>query len=192
MEFGEEDGCFLQWDGSTSGPIRISNNGPGTVYYSWRSEGVPGTGMMAEEDRGIVIRRRFLDIEGDEIDISSMDQGDLAVAEITVDAGDDAVDNLVITDLLPAGLEIENAALKTSRLVSWVKKKSTLPLRHTESRDDRLITFAGSFSGKKVFYYLLRAVTPGSYVYPPIAAECMYDPDLRSVSGGGKICIELR
>ncbi|MEA1927100.1 MAG: hypothetical protein U9N73_02755, partial [Candidatus Auribacterota bacterium] len=190
VEFGEEDECFIQWKGSTSGAIRISNNGPGTVYYSWRSEGVPASGMMEEEDRGIIIRRRFLDIEGDEIDISSLNQGDLAVAEVTVDAGDDEMDNLVVTDLLPAGLEIENAALKTSRLVSWVKKKSTLPLRHTESRDDRLIVFAGAFSGKKVFYYLLRAVTPGDYIYPPIAAECMYDPDLRSVSWGGRVLID--
>ena len=147
--------------------------------------------MMEEEDRGIVIRRRFLDVAGEEIDISSLCQGDLAVAEITVDAGDDEMDNLVITDLLPAGLEIENAALKTSRLVPWVKKKSTLPLRHTESRDDRLIVFAGGFSGKKVFYYLIRAVTPGVYVYPPISAEAMYDPALRSVSGCGRISIDL-
>ena len=192
VEFGEEDESFFQWDGNSTGSIRITNNGPGTVYYSWRSEGVPGTGMMEEEDRGIVIRRRFIDVAGEEIDISSLCQGDLAVAEITVDAGDDEMDNLVITDLLPAGLEIENAALKTSRLVPWVKKKSTLPLRHTESRDDRLIVFAGGFSGKKVFYYLIRAVTPGVYVYPPISVEAMYDPALRSVSGGGRIRIDLR
>lgn len=191
VELGDEDECFFKWDGNSAGLIRVSNSGPGVVYYSWRSEGVPGTGMMEEEDRGIIIRRRFLDIKGDEIDISALDQGDLVVAEVTVDAGDGEVDNLVITDLLPAGLEIENAALKTSRLVSWVKKKTTLPLRHTEIRDDRLIIFAGSFSGKKAFYYLLRSVTPGVYIYPPITAECMYDPDLISISGGGKICIEF-
>ncbi len=190
MEFGEEDECSFQWEGDRSGSIRISNKGPGTVYYSWSSEGVPATGIMKEEDRGIIVRRRFLDTEGEEIDISILTQGELAVAEILVDAGSDGVDNLVITDLLPAGLEIENAALKTSRLVSWVKKKSTLPLRHTESRDDRLIAFAGSFSGKKKFYYLLRAVTPGDYIYPPVSAEAMYDPDIMSVSGGGRIIID--
>lgn len=191
IPFGEDDDCFFRFAETAREPLRIRNNGPGTVYYSWSSEGVPAGGAVKEEDRGIAVRRRFLDTEADEIDISTLRRGDLVVVEITVDAGSGEIDNLVITDLLPAGLEIENAALKTSRLVAWTGEKSTLPLRHTDIRDDRLIAFTGSFSGKKSYYYLARAVTPGLYIYPPVSAECMYDSDLRSVSGVGKIRVEL-
>lgn len=190
IAFGENDECFFNLENDNPGLIRISNKGPGPVYYSWSSKGVPVTGMMKEADRGIIIRRRLLDNEGNEIEIAFIKQGEPVVVELMVDVGDEEVDNLVITDLLPAGLEIENAALNISRLIPWVKKKSTLPVRHTDDRDDRLIIFTGGFSGEKKFYYLLRAVTAGEFVQPPVTAECMYDPELRSVSGKGKISVK--
>jgi uncharacterized protein YfaS (alpha-2-macroglobulin family) len=38
-----------------------------------------------------------------------------------------------------------------------------------------------------VFYYAVRAVTPGVFVYAPVVAEAMYDGNYRSASGGGEL-----
>jgi uncharacterized protein YfaS (alpha-2-macroglobulin family) len=79
--------------------------------------------------------------------------------------------------------------LKTSQTVSWCKEKQTLALAHTDVRDDRLVVFAGPFAGGKAYtyYYAVRAVTPGEFVWPAIRADCMYDPAARSAHGVGKI-----
>jgi uncharacterized protein YfaS (alpha-2-macroglobulin family) len=94
----------------------------------------------------------------------------------------------VIDDLLPAGLEVENPNLRTSQNVSWMKKPS-YSLQNLDIRDDRVILFIDSVSGTADYYYVARAVTPGEYVYPPVSAECMYDPLVRSVNGKRKIII---
>ncbi len=188
IDSDKTNGRLVTFSENTDGPIRVENEGPGTVYYSWRMEGVPVSGEVAETNSGISIRRRFLDMEGGEIEAVDLEQGGPVVIEITVDGGGEEIDNLVITDLLPAGLEIENPAFSTSRV--WTGKKSTLPVRHADLRDDRLLIFTGSFSGEKTYYYLARAVTPGNYTYPLITAECMYDPAVKSVNGGGRIRVK--
>ncbi len=54
-------------------------------------------------------------------------------------------------------------------------------------RDDRLIV-AGSMpdSGRAVIVYLARAITPGSFIVPPVRAECMYDTGISSLNAGPK------
>jgi uncharacterized protein YfaS (alpha-2-macroglobulin family) len=55
-------------------------------------------------------------------------------------------------------------------------------------RDDRMILFTDFYwTGEYHFYYALRAVTEGSFVLPPIKAECMYDPAVYSMSGQGSV-----
>ena len=55
-------------------------------------------------------------------------------------------------------------------------------------RDDRLVLMTDVPAGVSTFTYLARAVTPGSYIIPPVHAECMYDPGINSLAdGGGKL-----
>ncbi len=170
--------------------VQITNAGPGTVYYYWHSEGVPADGQVRELDQGLVVHRRLLDLDAQPRRTTRFGQGDLVVVELTLDAGDAMLDNVAIEELLPSGLEIENANLKTAGLVSWLKDRQTLPTRQTEVRDDRLVIFTGAFSGKQSFYYVARAVTIGDFVWPPVSAACMYDPDTRSVHDQSRLQVE--
>jgi uncharacterized protein YfaS (alpha-2-macroglobulin family) len=166
----------------------IHNSGGGSIFYYWKSEGVPADGHVTEADRGIEVRRELLSIDGQKLNSLDLKQGDLYVMKTTVHSSG-SLDNVVIEDLLPAGLEIENAKLKTSQAVSWIKGKQNLNLSHMDIRDDRMIAFTGSFSGEKSYYYALRAVTVGEFVLPAISASCMYDPDIQSVHGRGSVRI---
>jgi uncharacterized protein YfaS (alpha-2-macroglobulin family) len=171
------------------GQVEIRNEGQGAIYYCWKSEGVPADGAMPEEDRGLKVRRQLLDLAGKSVAGAQLPQGELFVVEVTLETDNLSAENIVVQDLLPAGLEIENANLKTSQTVSWCKEKQTLALAHTDVRDDRLVVFAGPFAGGKAYtyYYAVRAVTPGEFVWPAIRADCMYDPAARSAHGVGKI-----
>ncbi len=165
----------------------VENDGPGTLYCSWLAEGIPLKVVGNEKDAGITARRIFMDLEQKPVSVDAVRQGELLIVELTVNTLGRRLDNLVIEDLLPAGMEIENANLKTSQLVTWAKKKSNLPVRHMEVRDDRLLVFAEAFHGEKKLYYAVRAVTPGTYTRPALTVSSMYDPGIRSVHGAGKL-----
>ncbi len=175
------------FDAIPGDPVRIANRGEGDLYYFWSVEGVPARAGALESDSGLKARRVFRDLDLREIDPSRLRQGDLVVVELALDSGEEPLDNVAVEDLLPAGLEIENPDLKTSRLVPGLQEKATLPVRHTDLRDDRLLVFTGPFLGPKSFFYAARAVSLGEFALPPISASCMYDPTIRSVHGGGRM-----
>ena len=55
-------------------------------------------------------------------------------------------------------------------------------VQHEEYRDDRYVAAVKLYQGSPArLFYLVRAVTPGTYVVPPPQAEDMYRPELRGV-----------
>jgi len=96
----------------------------------------------------------------------------------------------LITDLLPAGLEIENFNLGDAKqwadvVVGEVQisdRSRAADVKHEEFRDDRYVAALKLSRGSTAHvFYLVRAVTPGTYMVPPPLAEDMYRPDLRGV-----------
>ena len=61
-------------------------------------------------------------------------------AKITIKALDKDLENVVMADLLPAGLEIENPRLLTTAPPPWIGRKTHHP-EHMDIRDDRMLTF---------------------------------------------------
>ena len=168
------------------GKMTITNNGPGTFLYTFRVEGIPGNPVeyykqAAGHNEGLIVHRSFLDEKGDPIDLTQVKQNALVIAEITLDPNGNEYDNIAIEDLLPAGLEIENPNLETTELMPWAAKQFDW-CSHRDIRDDRLLLFSRPVYGRSKFYYVARAVTPGKFIVPPITAECMYKPEIRSVN----------
>lgn len=179
----------LHWTSPVPGAVqslRLANHGPGTCWYSVRTDGVPTTGEAQTYDEGIAIRREFLDPQGRPLDARKLKQGDLAVVRLILDTRGTACQNLVVEDLLPAGWEIENPALATARTLPWVDAKTDWCI-HRELRDDRVLLFTGAVSDKAEYYYTVRAVTPGVFALPPVRVEAMYQPEVRSQNGGGRV-----
>ncbi len=170
-----------------AGALTIANQGPGPLYYWSRFSGV-STDPEPDCDRGVAVRRTFLDGAGRACDPQTLKQGDLVVVRIAVDTLGRTLDHLVIEDLLPAGWEIENPNLATARVFAWLTAAAE-PARYRDARDDRMLFFTGPMSGIQYFHYAARAVTPGTYRHPPVTVSGMYAPDIRSVSGGGEVCV---
>ncbi|HOO20201.1 MAG TPA: MG2 domain-containing protein [Kiritimatiellia bacterium] len=172
------------------GGVEIRNDGPGKAYLCVRYEGVSAEPEPASS-QGVAIRREWLDLNGNPIEPDAVRQGDLLVARLTVDPQGNRLDQLVIEDLLPAGLEIENANLATAQLVPWLeKKKKGEGDRHREARDDRMLIFTGPIPGEETaFHYAVRAVTPGTFVLPPPTVAGMYEPEFRGAGEGGELVV---
>lgn len=187
-----KSGKDMQWTSMEAGAakdLRIMNRGPGVCWYGVRMEGVPTAGTVTNFDAGVSIRREFLDQTGKPMDLKTIKQGDLAVVKLTIDTRGESAGNLVIEDLLPAGLEIENPALATTKVLPWVTAKTDWCI-HREIRDDRLLLFTGGVYGTAEYFYTVRAVTPGVFTLPPVRVEAMYRPEVRSVNGAG--IVEVR
>lgn len=171
------------------GQVTVAIKGEGTCYYYAETAGVSLT-PVPHVDNGIVVRREFFDRRGHRVDLNRVKQGDLLVARVMVKTAEDNVENVAIVDLLPTGLEIENPRLATSARVDWLDSDQFEP-KYIDIRDDRILLFANfDEAGTKYFYYAVRAVSCGTFVVPPIKAECMYEPEVTSLASGGKMVIE--
>ena len=141
-------------------------------------------------DAGMAVRREFVQDGAPLGNRAVLRQGEQILVRLTVDPLGNRLDNLVIEDLLAAGLEVENQRLSTSQIHHGESYRSTLPVRHLDIRDDRVLLFTGSVGQPASYHYVVRAVTPGIFILPPVSGECMYDPAIRSVHGKGAVCIE--
>ncbi len=187
--FSNEEDLILKNQSLADGEITISLDGVGENYYFAQVNGVPLSGEVKEYDSGVEVRREYLDKNGKPLDINDIKQGDLVVAKITVKTLQNNLDNMVIVDMLPAGLEIENPRLGNYSSIDWIYD-DYFPVEYMDIRDDRLLLFASMYyEDTYTFHYTLRAVTVGEFVLPPIKAECMYEPEISSISGSGSIKI---
>ncbi|MGA0557017.1 alpha-2-macroglobulin family protein [Larkinella sp. VNQ87] len=166
--------------------LTLRTQGNGRLYWFAQTEGLSATGSYTEEDAGLRVRREFLDRDG--APMSSFKQNDLVVVRITL-ASDNGlpVNNVVMTDMLPAGFEIENPRLTEPREMPWIKNASTP--EHFDVRDDRIHFFTSAGETTKTFYYLVRVVSRGRFALGPVSADAMYDGSLRSYAGGGRLTI---
>jgi alpha-2-macroglobulin len=188
-------------------PLAIVNTGdaPTGAVVS-----VVGAALTAEPpvSRGFTVERTYYTLDGRKADLASatggtarLNQNDRLVVVLKVDATDTG-GRILLVDRLPAGLEIENPRLVDSgdiKSLSWLK--TTVAPQHTEFRDDRFVAafdFFGSVgrgrggdsadpaSGATVAY-IVRAVTPGSFVHPAATMEDMYRPARHARTAAGRL-----
>jgi uncharacterized protein YfaS (alpha-2-macroglobulin family) len=139
---------------------------------------------------GLHISRDFFALDGQPLDIVQLKSGDLVIVRLTAGADKRTPDALLV-DLLPAGFELENqnlggSSVDLSRLAvagkSLADWQQQAHIGHLEYRDDRFVAALPlSEYENATVYYLVRAVTPGTYSVPPSYVEDMYRPERQSV-----------
>ena len=170
--------------------VTLAAIGDGEVYYFWDSEGIKLNEKVKEKDVFMEVRRKYYSYKtGNAITNSIFDQGELIVCKISLTGFDRSAENIVISDLIPAGFEIENPRLNASTDLLW-KPKFPMNIEYMDIRDDRLLLFTNlERRTTREFYYLLRAVNQGKYELPVISAEAMYDREFHSYNGAGKVAV---
>ena len=181
------------WSGTAAelkgSQIEIVGKGDGSIYYYWQAEGISQSGQFVEEDSYLKVRRRFYDRYGRVLDGNSFRQNDLVVVGITLERSFNTdVENIVITDLLPAGFEIENPRTREIPGMDWIKDAATPTA--LDVRDDRIHFFVDLTSNKQTYYYAVRAVSPGQFKMGPVSADAMYNGEYHSYHGAGMVRIE--
>jgi len=179
-----------QWVGNQTAlkgtNVDIETKGSGRLYFFWVAEGISSTGAYKEEDNYLKVRKRFYDRTGKPLTGNTFKQNDLIIIGITLERSYSTdIENVVITDLLPAGFEIENPRTKEIPGMEWIKDAASV--RSLDVRDDRIHFFVDADYTKKNFYYAVRAVSPGIYKMGPVSADAMYNGEYHSYHGAGVI-----
>ncbi|MFT3824842.1 MAG: MG2 domain-containing protein [Chitinophagaceae bacterium] len=170
--------------GGTS--IDIASKGSGRLYYYWQSEGISASGSYKEEDNYIRVRRKFFDRFGRMVNDNTFRQNDLVIVQITLEKNySGSVENIAVSDLIPAGFEIENPRTKEIPGMDWIKDASTPTA--LDVRDDRINLFVDLYNTRQTYYYAVRAVSPGIYRMGPVSADAMYNGEYHSYNGAGTI-----
>ena len=169
--------------------VEIAVKGTGALYYFWQVEGLSSDGKVKEEDNFIRVRKMFYDRNGRAISGTTFDQNDLVVVKISVSSMDrSSVKNVVITDILPAGFEIENPRLSQTADMQWIKDDSNP--EHFDVRDDRINYFTEVDGTVRNYYYVVRAVSKGNFIMGPVSADAMYNGEYHSYNGAGVIRVK--
>lgn len=187
----QNDGSTLRLSAKDLGgsAVDIHVSGNGKLYYFWQAEGITADGSFKEEDSYIKVRKRFYDRYGRELSSAGFKQNDLVVVAITLENSySQAIENIVITDLLPAGFEIENPRTKEIPGMNWIK--NDFQPTHLDVRDDRIHFFVDLYNQPQTYYYAVRAVSPGTFRMGPVMADAMYNGEYHSYHGAKTITVQ--
>jgi alpha-2-macroglobulin len=166
--------------------LQIKMKGKGNYYYFAEVSGISATGKYKEEDSYLKVRRGYYDRDGKLVTNNTFKQNDLIIVKLTLEAQYNGnIDNVVVTDMLPAGFEIENARLSTLPEIKWVSNGDEPD--YMDIRDDRINMFTSVGSKVKTFYYMVRAVSPGTFQAGPVQADAMYNGAYHSYNGAAEI-----
>ncbi len=170
--------------------FNVENKGAGPIRFVQSTRGVPQRSLPPVEN-GFSIKRTIYNADGELMDLSEVEQNDLMVVIIEGHSKTRQQHEALIVDLLPAGFEIENAALGSG---AARESYSFLPgLSRTEfeaARDDRYVAAINvGPQGKFALAYIVRAVTPGTYVQPAIFIEDMYKPQYHARGSIGEVSV---
>jgi uncharacterized protein YfaS (alpha-2-macroglobulin family) len=176
----------LKGAGGGAPKVDIVTRGSGKVYYFWQVEGISATGAYKEEDSYLKVRKRFFDRNGRPVSGTTFHQNDLVIVQVSLEKSYSSyIDNVVITDMLPAGFEIENPRTKDIPGMDWIKDGDTPTA--LDVRDDRINFFVNMHDNRQVYYYAVRAVSPGIYRMGPVGADAMYNGEYHSYNGAGTV-----
>ena len=168
--------------------VRFSPQGDLPLYVSTDIAGVPRTAPPVD-DHFVSIRRQYYTLDGKPWEPKPLKEGDALIVGLKLEARQ-AMPDALLVDLLPGGLEIENFNLTDAQQwadvvvqgIAIADRANAADVRHEEFRDDRYVAALNLAQGQQAHvFYLVRAVSPGTFRVPPPLVEDMYRPEIRGI-----------
>jgi len=181
---------FTDADFANGETVVIANTGDTATEAKLTTSGIPTVPPEASSD-GFTIRREYFAPDGTSIGtyLDAVAQNDRFVVVLTMRSTELGSGQYVVADPLPAGFEIENPDLSAGAGVgdlSWLSVDAPV---HVESRTDQYVAAFRYVSDTQVFKtaYMVRAVSPGTFVVPGATIEDMYQPERRANTGAASV-----
>ena len=191
-------------------PVEVSVRGATPVFVSLQVQGTPAVAPKPFAN-GLRVERLWAvtNAEGKLVSVDpaaaplTLHKGDRVKVALRVKA-DAPLAHVIISDLLPGGMELENPRLATLAAAEGDNgEEKAIPQDYysradvavvgdiyMDARDDRLLVFVSQLNGEMAYEYTMRAVSTGTFVVPPLAAEGMYSPTSSALGPVGSVKVE--
>lgn len=178
--------------------VRFTPQGDLPLYISTDVSGVPKTAPPAE-DHYVAIQRQYYTLDGKPWEPKALKEGDSLIVGLKLEARESMADALLV-DLLPGGFEIENFNLTDAKQwadvvvdgITITDRAQAAEVRHEEFRDDRYVAALKLDKGQTAHvFYMVRAVSPGTYQVPPPLVEDMYMPAVRGIGKSVPVSVKV-
>ena len=179
----------ISGDALMNNPVTIRNDSSEPLSAAITTVAAPAQPLQAGGD-GFDITRTYYNMNGEEVSVSEVQQNERYVVVLTINETNDWPSRIVVTDLLPAGFEIDNPGIVNSaglQNFDWIEEVTPA---HLEFRNDRFVAAFNRNAGDNreiTLAYVVRAVTPGVYDHPAAQVEDMYRPQLLARTAAGKM-----
>lgn len=176
------------------GPVKLRNTSDRTLFATIVTRGVPKAGDEDAASSGLEIEVDYVEEDGQALDMARLRQGQDLVARITIrNVSNQKLDNVALTQMVPAGLEILNERMEgatTEGTRSPRERRVGSPffgpdgspaategrVEYLDIRDDRIYRYFGLRPGESIaFTTRLNAAYLGRYYLPSTSVEAMYD-----------------
>ena len=162
----------------------VENNSDKPLYITLTRKGVPLISDITREDKGLIMKIDYLDMDLKPVDHKNLRQGSDFMMVVKVTNNTFAtVENIALTEMVPSGWEIRNTRLFEA---DYGIKESTSDYR--DFRDDRVNTYFSLTQGQtKTFVLILDAAYKGEFYQPSVFCEAMYISNCYSRYPGGPV-----
>jgi uncharacterized protein YfaS (alpha-2-macroglobulin family) len=175
-------------------PLSVSNTSDRKLYVTAAVRATPASGEEDSTANGLSLSVTYADDAGRTVDVRRIAQGADLVAHVSLkNVSRRQLDNLALTQLVPAGWEIRNDRLENASTSGersqdpdtraqfwWIpaawRGQTLRTAEYTDIRDDRLNRFFSLAPGESIFFETrINAAYLGRFYLPGTAAEAMYD-----------------
>ena len=173
---------LVKVDGIKNGNVSVKNKGEVPLFINLVLSGIPlmGNETLAQSDLNVNVK--YLDMDGYEIDPTSLEQGTDFMAEVSIAHPGIRAEykEMVLDQIFPSGWEIRNVRMDEIQTIK-IKDKP----RYEDIRDDRVYSFFDLQKYKKrTFRVLLNASYQGRFYLPSVKCGAMYDNTIQSLIPG--------
>jgi uncharacterized protein YfaS (alpha-2-macroglobulin family) len=174
-------------------PLKLTNTGDAPVQVVVSISGSPMVPEPAASN-GFKIERNYYTLDGKPADPAKAKQNDRFAVVLKITEAKPEYGHIMVSDYLPAGLEIDNPNLVSSGdsgTLDWIE--DGVEAANAEFRDDRFTAAVDRATDSKSVFtvaYVVRAVSPGKYVLPQAYVEDMYNPSRYGRTGTGSIDVQ--
>ncbi len=181
---------------SSGTAVQLRNTSKRVLFVTLANRGVPPAGVDEASSSGLSLDISYTDELNAPLDVTQLTQGTDLIANITVkNLSSLRIDNIALTQIVPAGWEIHNERLEnvdptgtredeSAPRSPFSAPDSRLP-DHVDIRDDRVLQYFGLKSGETIrFKTRLNAAYLGRYYLPSVSVEAMYEATKNARSKG--------
>jgi len=163
------------------------------LFAALEWSGIPLTGNQKDSARNLNLNVGWMDEDGRTIDPSRLKQGQTiwGLFQVGLSAGRGILKDLALTQILPAGWEIETNLGPYNTLPGWASGLHPTNGTYHDVRDDRVHWFFDLHDKQSTNFLLkINVVSTGHFFLPGAMAEAMYDHSYLATKAGRWIDVQ--